>query len=117
MHIVGKTFLLAFVLSQMCYLNFIVRLKVSFWVLAWQYCFLKLHMNHAHVQLDGFCCDSAASGIPGGEWVEVWVVQTPPKLHSFDKGELNSQFHGIYIRNNLIRIRVSLICKLSGTPE
>jgi hypothetical protein len=29
--------------------------------------------------------------------------------------ELNSQFRGKLIRNNLIRIRVSLICKLSGT--
>jgi hypothetical protein len=27
------------------------------------------------------------------------------------------QFHGKYIRNNLIRIRVSLICKLSATPD
>jgi hypothetical protein len=31
--------------------------------------------------------------------------------------EPNSQFRGIYIRNNLIRIRASFICKLSGTPE
>jgi hypothetical protein len=34
-----------------------------------------------------------------------------------DKAEPNSQFCGKYIRNNLIRIRVSLICKLSGTPD
>jgi hypothetical protein len=40
-----------------------------------------------------------------------------PKFGSFDKAEPNSQFRGIYIRNNLIRIRVSLICKLSGTPD
>jgi hypothetical protein len=46
------------------------------------------------------------------------VVQTPPpsKFRSFDKAEPNSQFRGKYICNNLIRIRVSLICKLSGTP-
>jgi hypothetical protein len=56
------------------------------------------------------------SGVPKG----VWVVQTlphPPKLRSFDKAEPNSQFRGKYIRNNLIRIRGSLICKLSGTPD
>jgi hypothetical protein len=43
----------------------------------------------------------------------------PPssKFRSFDKAEPNSQFRGKYIRNNLIRIRVSLICKLSGTPD
>jgi hypothetical protein len=39
-----------------------------------------------------------------------------PKFLSFDKAEPNSQFHGKYIRNSLMRIRVSLICKLSGTP-
>jgi hypothetical protein len=39
-------------------------------------------------------------------------VQTPPKLQSFDKAEPNSQFRGKYIRNNVIRIRVSLTCKL-----
>jgi hypothetical protein len=41
----------------------------------------------------------------------------PPKFRSFDKAEPNFQFHGKYIRNNLIRIRGSLICKLSGTPD
>jgi hypothetical protein len=41
----------------------------------------------------------------------------PPPLRSFDKAEPNSQFHGKYIHNNLIRIRVSLFCKLSGTPD
>jgi hypothetical protein len=35
----------------------------------------------------------------------------------FDKAEPNSQFRGKYIRNNLITIRVSPICKLSGTPD
>jgi hypothetical protein len=46
-------------------------------------------------------------------------VQTPPeipKFFFFDKAEPNSQFRGKYFRNNLIRIRGSLICKLSGTP-
>jgi hypothetical protein len=41
----------------------------------------------------------------------------PPKFLSFDKAEPNSQFRGKYIHNNLTRIRVSLICKLSGTPH
>jgi hypothetical protein len=41
----------------------------------------------------------------------------PPKFRSFDKAEPNSQFRGKYMCNNLIRIRVSLICKLSGTPD
>jgi hypothetical protein len=44
-------------------------------------------------------------------------VQIPPKFRSFNKAEPNSQFRGKYIRNNLIRIRVSLICKLSGTLD
>jgi hypothetical protein len=33
----------------------------------------------------------------------------PPKFRSFGKAEPNSQFRGKYIRNNLIRIRVSPI--------
>jgi hypothetical protein len=41
----------------------------------------------------------------------------PPKFRSFAKAEPNSQFCGIYIRNNLIRIWGSFICKLSGTPD
>jgi hypothetical protein len=41
----------------------------------------------------------------------------PPEIQNFDKAEPNSQFRGGYIRNNLIRIRVSLIWKLSGTPD
>jgi hypothetical protein len=44
-------------------------------------------------------------------------VKPPQKFRSFDKVETNSQFRGKYIRNNLIRIRVSLICKLSRTPN
>jgi hypothetical protein len=35
-------------------------------------------------------------------------VQTPLKFQSLDKAELNSQFCGKYICNNLIRIHVSL---------
>jgi hypothetical protein len=49
----------------------------------------------------------------------VWGVQhpPPPKFRSFDKAEPNSQFCGKYICKNLTRIRVSLLCKLSGTPD
>jgi hypothetical protein len=41
----------------------------------------------------------------------------PPKFRSFDKSEPDSQFRGKHICNNLIRKRVPLICKLSGTPD
>jgi hypothetical protein len=41
----------------------------------------------------------------------------PSKFRSFDKTEPNSLFRGKYIRNNLMRTRVLLICKLSGTPD
>jgi hypothetical protein len=41
----------------------------------------------------------------------------PPRFHSFAKTETNSQLRGIYTRNNLVRIRVSFICKLSRTPH
>jgi hypothetical protein len=44
-------------------------------------------------------------------------VQNPPKFRSFENAGPNSQFCGIYIYNNLIRIRVSLIYKLSETPN
>jgi hypothetical protein len=37
-----------------------------------------------------------------------------PKFRSFAKAEPNSQFRGIY---NVIRIWISFICKLSGTPD
>jgi hypothetical protein len=47
-------------------------------------------------------------GVGGGG---VWVFN-PPKFRSFDKAEPNSQFRGKYIRNNLTRIRLSLIFKL-----
>jgi hypothetical protein len=45
------------------------------------------------------------------------VYQGGGGFQSFDKAEPNSQFHGKYIRNSLIRIRVSLVCKLSGTLD
>jgi hypothetical protein len=54
-------------------------------------------------------------GVGGG--VGVFKPPPTPKLRSFDKAEPNSQFRGKYIRNNLIRIRGSLICKLIGTPD
>jgi hypothetical protein len=44
-------------------------------------------------------------------------ISDVPKFRSFDKAKPNSQFRGKYIRDNLIRIWVSLICKLSGTPD
>jgi hypothetical protein len=55
------------------------------------------------------------SGVPKG--VGWFKPPPPPKVRSFDKAEQNSQFRGKYIRNNLIRKRVSLICKLSRTPD
>jgi hypothetical protein len=55
------------------------------------------------------------SGIPEGGGL---LGFTPlPKFRGFDKAEPNSQFRGKYIRNNLIRIWVSLIFKLSRTPD
>jgi hypothetical protein len=44
-------------------------------------------------------------------------TEHPPKFRSFSKSKPNSQFRGLYIRNNLIRIWVSFICKSSGTPD
>jgi hypothetical protein len=47
-----------------------------------------------------------------------WGVVTPiQKFRSFDKAEPNFQFRGKHIRNNLIRTRVWLTFKLSGTPD
>jgi hypothetical protein len=47
-----------------------------------------------------------------------WGSKPPlPKFRRFDKAEPNSQFRGKCIRNNPIRIPVSLICKLSGTAD
>jgi hypothetical protein len=54
------------------------------------------------------------SGVPGEFGVQ---PPQPPKFRSFDKDEPNSQFHGKYIHNNLIRIRISLIYKLNGTND
>jgi hypothetical protein len=56
-----------------------------------------------------YCCGVPKGGLGGS---------TPlPKFRSFAKAEPNSQFRGIYLRNNLIRIWVSFICKLSGTLD
>jgi hypothetical protein len=41
----------------------------------------------------------------------------PHVFLSYDTAEPNSQFRGKYIRNNLIRIRGSLIWKLNETPD
>jgi hypothetical protein len=49
-----------------------------------------------------------------------WFKPPPPllpKFRSLDKAGPNSNLLGKYIRNNLIRIRVSPICQLSGTPD
>jgi hypothetical protein len=56
------------------------------------------------------------SGVPRGVW-GVQPLPLPPKFQSFDITEPNSQFRGKYIRNNLLGIQVSLICKLSGTSD
>jgi hypothetical protein len=51
------------------------------------------------------------------QWrTEGWGCKPPPQSRSFGKAEPNSRFHGKCNLNNLIRIRVSLICKLSGNP-
>jgi hypothetical protein len=50
--------------------------------------------------------------------VKQWCTEAPPpKIWSFEKAELYSQFCGKYVRNNLIRIRVLLVSKLSGNPD
>jgi hypothetical protein len=69
--------------------------------------------------LTSFCTELIwLSGVPRGDGGTLGVFNPPPpKFRSFDKAEPNSQFRGKYIRNNLIRIRSSLICKLSGTPR
>jgi hypothetical protein len=41
----------------------------------------------------------------------------PPKFRSLEKAGPNSPFRGIYVSNNLIRIRVLFIYKLSETPK
>jgi hypothetical protein len=49
--------------------------------------------------------------------VECSGVSGTPNFQSFDKAESNSKFCGKYIHNNIIGMWVSLICKLSGTPD
>jgi hypothetical protein len=52
------------------------------------------------------------------QWcTEGFQTPLPPKFRNFDKAEPNSPFRGKYIRNNLTRIRISPICRLSGTPD
>jgi hypothetical protein len=65
----------------------------------------------------GYACPN--SGVPRWDGVGVEGFKPPPrpKFQSFDKAEPNSQFRGIYIYNDVIRIRVSFICKLSGTAD
>jgi hypothetical protein len=41
----------------------------------------------------------------------------PQEFRCFDEAEQNYEVRGKYIRNNLIRIRISPICKLSGAPD
>jgi hypothetical protein len=61
-------------------------------------------------------CNS--SGVPrGGVGWGLGYSNPPPKFRNFDKAEPNSQFHGKYIRTNLIRLWVAPICKLDRTPE
>jgi hypothetical protein len=57
------------------------------------------------------CGPQTISGVGGGS------TPPPPEIPKFDKAEPNSRFRGKYIRDNLIRIRVSFICKLNGTPD
>jgi hypothetical protein len=91
---------------------FLQRLMIQHFHRQYPYCWLHLSTQPLTTILTLFLPTGAYRG--GG-----WGVQTPPppKFLSFDKAEPNSQFRGKYIRNNLIRIRVSLICKLSGTPD
>ena len=71
-----------------------------------------MHLGHSFLMLTA----------DGGEWSASFyfravayrgrgfgVFKPPPKFLSFDKAEPNSQFRGKYIRNNLTRIRLSLI--------
>jgi hypothetical protein len=58
---------------------------------------------------------SRHTGVPTGDLGG--STYPTPKFRSFEKAEPNSQFRGICVRNNLNRIRILLICKLSGTPN
>ena len=65
------------------------------------YAYILVLLSHIRLGSKG-----VAYRVGGG----VWGVQPPPpKFLSFDKAEPNSQFRGKYIRNNLTRIRLSLI--------
>jgi hypothetical protein len=77
----------------------------------WWYC-------HVECWSEVDCCAVLCCG----QWrvergLGVQTLNPFPKFRTFPKAEPNSQFRGIYVRNNLTRVRVSLICKLSGTPD
>jgi hypothetical protein len=56
---------------------------------------------------------TSSSGVPSGGGLR----SSNPPLPEIPKLSQIPKIRGKYIRNNLIRIRVSLICKLSGTPD
>jgi hypothetical protein len=58
------------------------------------------------------------NGVSPQQWHTAgWGFTPLPKFRSFEKAQPDSQFLGIYVCNNLIRIQVLLICKLSRTPD
>jgi hypothetical protein len=78
---------------------------------AQEYDEIKKFIVHQEQQYKGLYL---GTGVPRG--AGVWGVQTPPEIpRSFEKAWPNSQFRGIYICNNLIRIQVSFIYKLRET--
>jgi hypothetical protein len=94
-----------FVFAKHCFEWYRV-IKKSLWT--WWLNYRKLHVMFKvfPVSFQQWCTEGSLGGY------------TPlPKFRYFDKAEPNSQFRGKYTRNNLMRIRVSLICKLSGTPD
>jgi hypothetical protein len=72
--------------------------------------FVAKCQNQQHLRV---LSNSAVHGGGGGGGYST----PPPEFPSFEKAEPNSQFHGIYIHNNVIRIWVQFICKLNGTPD
>jgi hypothetical protein len=89
--------------------------QIRSWVVCGRSCFSGLEVFDSS---EGSCALCCVGGSVPVAYRRGWVVQPPPpKFRSFGKAEPNSQFHGKYICNNLIRICVSLICKLSGTPD
>jgi hypothetical protein len=66
------------------------------------------------VCLDAEVKQAVTSGVPRGGSGVPFPHQ---KFGNFDKAKLNFLFRGKYIHNNRIRIWVSLICKLSETPD